>query len=539
MNLSKIKTLIAAPEDGKDAASAVFTPPILWVESDDDGWSIGDQHFNIDAGVVVDGINVGFNTLIIVSSPTGVSASLVANTGVVAVTVYDGTDPAEYEGEIKIRMTGTASGETYTVVKSVPVIAKKKGSKGEDGVSYDIIPSVAFVRKDHSGSILTGVIGVSAYKTEGSERTQCTLGTSASDHYWAQYSIDGGNWTDCSLIEVGNGYVYGVPASAVATVTTGIAFRLLYGTTALHSVVKEIPALQVVQDGQPGQRGPSRFYYYDGYFDSTKEYRASDNQAPYVAFDWDDVAIVNGQSTRVTRTSYYMLVADTNKPESTYIAPRTAAASGVWELMESSFKWLIAEAFFTAFAKLGSAVFIGDWMISQYGTRNGIESTDYRYFNVSTPMGASSNDFVPYLAIDLMHGKVYMNDADVRGTVRAVNLYHNVQVLSYAQFGDVKIVIQADIIIVQSGGWDASPDQTRPANSVIVPDPDKSEGKLVEIVNRAYDRHPTLRCLDDTVGYFVNINGVQSASQYWDLFGIKRLRMVSEGSLWYIIEIVT
>lgn len=70
----------------------------------------------------------------------------------------------------------------------------------------------------------------------------------------------------------------------------------------------------------------------------------------------------------VVRTSYYMLVADTNKSGDTYIVPRSEAAIGVWELMETSFKFLISQAFFTDFAKMGSAVFSGDWMISQYGT---------------------------------------------------------------------------------------------------------------------------------------------------------------------------
>ena len=174
-------------------------------------------------------------------------------------------------------------------------------------------------------------------------------------------------------------------------------------------------ALQVVKDGQTGTRGKTgRYYYYDGYFNSSKKYTATDHQAPYVAFDWTDTETVNGVQTQVVKTSYYMLIADTNKPSSTYIAPRTQAASGVWELMETSFKWLIAEAFFTNFAKLGSAVFYGDWMISQHGTVNGVASTQYELFDDEDPTGTVAGHFVPNFAIDLMEGQAYFGGNKVR-----------------------------------------------------------------------------------------------------------------------------
>lgn len=265
---------------------------------------------------------------------------------------------------------------------SIPVEKKgDKGDKGDDGVTYEILPSVAHIRADKDGNILTGVIEVSAYKIKGENRRSCGVGLAIAAiggeipaHYWVQYRINGGSWTSCSNISIGSGMYaqigYGVPASAVSTITSGIAFRLCYGTgSSSYSVVHEMAALQVVKDGQTGARGKTgRYYYYDGYFNNAKEYMATDHQAPYIAFDWTDTVTVNGVDTSVVKTSYYMLVADTNKPGSTYIAPRTTAASGIWELMETSFKFLIAQAFFTEFGKLGSAVFSGDWMISQHGT---------------------------------------------------------------------------------------------------------------------------------------------------------------------------
>lgn len=579
-------------EDGQNAASGLFIPAIIWVEADEDGWSVGNQSFNVTPSVMVDGVSSGFeDPLTIVSSPTSVTATYNSNLGIIVISILGDTDPVDYEGEVKVRMEAIVDGKIYSVTKGIPIVANRQGAQGngivsitrtyaisnvgtvandstepahqgswsngspavtstypylwrkevtvftdtsknttkyycvgkmgdagidgagsewvfirtktevaptiidsedptgedsngnsvlsndylplvqvssgqvepnnienrgtgiwgdgggeygectddqkgvtstwpyewiarrsnvlsgrtrswesyedataanshkmslharyskdgEDGVTYEIIPSVSSIRADENGNILTGVITVSAYRTKSGSRTSCSVGLAVAagvngeevDHYWVQYSINGGSWTNCSNISIGTGLYaqmgYGVPGSAVSTITSSIAFRLLHGTSSSSKVVHQIAPLQVVRNGQTGQRGKTgRYYYYDGYFVSNKEYTATDNQAPYVAFDWQDTVTVNGVSTQVTKTSYYMLVAETNKPSSTYIAPRTSAASGVWELMETSFKFLIAQAFFTEFGKLGSAVFSGDWMISQHGTPGRVIST--------------------------------------------------------------------------------------------------------------------------------------------------------------------
>ena len=413
-------------DDGKNAASGLFVPAVIWVEADEDGWSKGNQSFNVTPSVVVDGVSSGFeDPLTILSTPNSVTATYNSNLGIIVISIPDSTDPVEYEGEVKVRMEAIVSGVTYPVIKSIPIVAKKEGHQGEDGVTYEILPSVAHIRADKDGNILTGVIAVSAYKIKGESRTSCGVNQprligDTSPYYWVQYRINGGSWTNCSTISIGSGVTaqlaYGVPASAVSTITSGIAFRLCYGTdSSSYSVVHEMAALQVVKDGQTGTRGKTgRYYYYDGYFNSSKEYTATDHQAPYVAFDWTDTVTVNGVQTQVVKTSYYMLIADTNKPGSTYIAPRTQAASGVWELMETSFKWLIAEAFFTSFAKLGSAVFCGDWMISQHGSVNGVASTQYELFDDEDPTGTVAGHFVPNFAIDLLEGQAYFGGNKVR-----------------------------------------------------------------------------------------------------------------------------
>lgn len=318
---------------------------------------------------------------------------------------------------------------------------------GKNGVIYEILPSVAHIKADKDGNILTGFIKVSAFKRDGTTRTACSMGVIGMivpgeevASYRAQYSVDGGTWKDCRNILVGEPggvvrYVYGVPGSDVSTVTEGLALRLLYGTSADYDIMTEAAPLQVVRDGQTGERGKAaRFYYYNGYFDSTKEYTATDNQAPYVAFDWTDTVTIDGLETQVVKTSYYMLVAATNKSGSIYIAPRTTAAAGVWELMEASFRFLIDEAIFSNFAKLGAAIFSGDWTISQYGMEDGITSEAYKDFDTEDPTGDNQGNFAPNIAINFLAGTAFIRDGVFSGFVKKRKVViTNENFLSYAK----------------------------------------------------------------------------------------------------------
>ena len=86
-------------EDGKNAASGLFIPAIIWVEADEDGWSVGNQSFNVTPSVMVEGISCGFeDPLTIVSSPTAVAARYNSSLGVIIISIDDGTDPVDYEG---------------------------------------------------------------------------------------------------------------------------------------------------------------------------------------------------------------------------------------------------------------------------------------------------------------------------------------------------------------------------------------------------------------------------------------------------------
>lgn len=100
----------------------------------------------------------------------------------------------------------------------------------------------------------------------------------------------------------------------------------------------------------------------------------------------------------------------------TYIAngtlPRVWAAYQNWPL-------LCTQMFLAQFAKIGSAVFMGDYMLSQYGKNaGGSVITDYRQFD-SSKLGKAGCPFTPRVYVDWKTGKVYMDYAEVAGTINA------------------------------------------------------------------------------------------------------------------------
>lgn len=412
MQVSKIKTLIAAPEDGQagqPAASAVFSPPVLWVNADEDGWSTGDQTFTVTPRVAVNG-----TLLALEGAPTawlfpdGIKVRIDLKTHDIEVAVPNHTDYVDYEGEAEFMLTAEYEGVQYNVRGSFSIVAKRKGDqgddgekgdKGDDGVTYDIVPSIGMIHADKDGNILTGAITAMAYKSQGEgERALMTLAKiDASGYYhWIQYRIDSGTWSFCSYL----GNVATVPANVVGNVKTGLALRLIKGTSAnSFTVLKELPALLVVKDGQTGGVGKTGPWWYPaGSWNSNTEYIRNDSVVPVVEHN-----------------NYYWYLGKENYASR---GEEPTASSKVWNLADN-FKVVFCEALFAAFAKLGSAIMNGDWMVSQHGKINGTASTDYTKFKETDPQGKNSGNFCPNFAIDLLAGKAYMNDAVIRGTVHA------------------------------------------------------------------------------------------------------------------------
>lgn len=92
------------------------------------------------------------------------------------------------------------------------------------------------------------------------------------------------------------------------------------------------------------------------------------------------------------------------------------------------------------FAKIGNAVFTGNYMISQTGKINGVSSTNYQQFNPDDL--SSSTAFIPNFYINLVTGKITCSDINVTGGI--LNIGTN-----FAVDYDGNITANSGII----GGW--------------------------------------------------------------------------------------
>ncbi len=154
------------------------------------------------------------------------------------------------------------------------------------------------------------------------------------------------------------------------------------------------------------------FYDYAGVWASGMSVQNTVNVGKYVK------ATVNNQ------TGLYMNVAGGDIA----VTESPASKPGYWRKMVSNQQYYMAKAFFGDYAEFGSAIISGDWMISKNGTiddtayDNGAlynGSTAYTLFDPSHPNESNNHSFVPKMALNLLTGKAYMNDAELKGKIIA------------------------------------------------------------------------------------------------------------------------
>lgn len=150
------------------------------------------------------------------------------------------------------------------------------------------------------------------------------------------------------------------------------------------------------QNGVPGASGP--MVYPAGEWDADKEYEATDNACPVVMYSGQYYVLRQSQSSQG------------NNPAEDYA---TNGENALWQLMDHM-SYVFADILMANFAKLGSAVFYGDYMFSQHGvTASGEASTAYQ--NISFNEDGSPTDvFRPNFCVNLRTGKVWTNEQELR-----------------------------------------------------------------------------------------------------------------------------
>ena len=158
--------------------------------------------------------------------------------------------------------------------------------------------------------------------------------------------------------------------------------------------------------GEQGERGKTgRMYYYGGEYDATSAdtFLVSDAQCPFFYLQSTDNYYVYDKAPNGTYTMAQLGSPGNDNPWCT--------------LMYDDFKYLITEAVFGSFAKFGSAVISGDWMISTNGTVNGAASQDYTKFDPAYPntdhVTGGQHNFIPVYAVDLLTGAAHFSSGKV------------------------------------------------------------------------------------------------------------------------------
>lgn len=96
----------------------------------------------------------------------------------------------------------------------------------------------------------------------------------------------------------------------------------------------------------------------------------------------------------------------------------SAGNNGIWSIADK-FKVIFTDVLFSAFAKLGAAIFDDNYMFSQYGLdANDKDSKDYTSFD-GDPTAHIGNRFAPNFCINFLTGEIWAQKAHISGEINA------------------------------------------------------------------------------------------------------------------------
>ena len=157
----------------------------------------------------------------------------------------------------------------------------------------------------------------------------------------------------------------------------------------IMKILSKMISFNLIRDGKPGKPGP--IIYPVGKWESNITYTSDENSKPYVEY----------------KGEFYYL--NTMKaPVGVDPATDVAQNKGNWVYMEK-FKAIFTEVLFADFAKLGSFVIFGDYLISQHGVdNNGNPSKEYQNF---------PDNFHPNFVVDGKTGEMVANNGKFSGSI--------------------------------------------------------------------------------------------------------------------------
>ncbi len=166
------------------------------------------------------------------------------------------------------------------------------------------------------------------------------------------------------------------------------------------------------EDGKDGMDGRDGLMVYPaGCYNPDVTYTATSETAPVVMYGENFYVLRRGATYKGSEQA-----SNRNTPANEVAnAPvQNGASTSRWQLFDK-FNAIFADIIMADFAKLGSAVFYGDWMISQQGTRNGEFSNEYQYFK--------DGSFVPNYSVNFKTGEINAGSGTFSGSLKTRFVY--------------------------------------------------------------------------------------------------------------------
>lgn len=183
-HLHKVKDLIPAPNDGKDAPVLTIEPSVILYDADSDGKAVGQNLvFPIAPSMTVNGVTIYWpNLTYTVTTITNVTftdpTSRPRQAG--KLTVTQGTVA---EGDVKVECQGQIGQKYYTATGYIHVGPNKKGQKGDDVFSVSL-DKTTYSCETSNGSLTQSYdfyTTIYAYYGTANVLSACTVTASCSD----------------------------------------------------------------------------------------------------------------------------------------------------------------------------------------------------------------------------------------------------------------------------------------------------------------------------------------------------------------------
>lgn len=170
--------------------------------------------------------------------------------------------------------------------------------------------------------------------------------------------------------------------------------------------------IPVVKDGYEGKDG--QLVYPAGNYSASAVYTATGDTSPVVMYESNYYMLLRGKTYQGEQM-----------PENRQNPAADVANGGDdvrWRLFDK-FNAVFADVLMAAFAKLGGAIFYGDYMISQNGTIygsevQGVDKNGVAYYRQFTD-GVTYGTFIPNLMLNFLTGEVRAMKGNIKGTIEA------------------------------------------------------------------------------------------------------------------------